>query len=129
MTNRNLHIALNIFIAAVWLVNGLLCKVLNLVPRHQEIVASILGGEYAALLTKAIGLAEIGMAVWILSGIKSRICTMTQIVIVAAMNVLEFIMVPDTLFWGRFNAVFALAFILIVYYNEFDPNKQVTQKA
>jgi hypothetical protein len=33
---------LNYLIAAVWLVNGLFCKVLGLVPRHQEIVATIL---------------------------------------------------------------------------------------
>ncbi len=34
---------LNYLIAAVWIANGLFCKVLNLVPRHQEIVARIIG--------------------------------------------------------------------------------------
>lgn len=53
---------LNFFIAAVWLVNGLFCKVLNLVPRHQEIVATILGQEHARLLTIAIGISEVLMA-------------------------------------------------------------------
>ena len=127
MNNRSLHVALNLLIAAVWFVNGFICKVLNLVPRHQEIVGSILGGEYAALLTKAIGLAEIGMAIWILSGIKFRLCTMAQIVIVAVMNIMEFVLVPDILLWGRFNAVFALMFMLLVYYNEFVLNKSAAQ--
>jgi hypothetical protein len=39
-------------IATVWLVNGLYCKILNGVPRHQEIVCRILGFQYSALLTK-----------------------------------------------------------------------------
>ena len=37
------HQVLHYLIAAVWLANGLFCKVLNLVPRHQQIVARILG--------------------------------------------------------------------------------------
>ena len=107
------------FIAAVWFVNGFFCKVLNLVPRHQRIVSEILGGEYAVLLTKAIGVAEILMAVWVLSGFKSRLCAVTQMVIVALMNVLEFRLVPDILLFGKLNGVFALFFILLVYYHEF----------
>jgi hypothetical protein len=38
------------FIAAVWLTNGLVCKVLNMVPRRQEIVAVIFGNGDARLL-------------------------------------------------------------------------------
>ncbi len=38
-----LHQLLTYAIASVWLVNGLFCKVLNWVPRHQFIVARILG--------------------------------------------------------------------------------------
>ena len=68
------------------------------------------------------------MAVWILSGIKSRFCAITQIVIVAVMNILEFILVPDILLWGKFNAVFALIFMLTVYYNEFILNKPTAQQ-
>ena len=128
MSKIKLHKALSLFIATVWMVNGLVCKVLDLVPRHQEIVAGILGGEYADVLINAIGIAEIGMALWILSGIRSRLNAITQIVIVAAMNLLEFLLVPDLLLWGRVNAVFALAFILIVYYNEFILNKPLPQK-
>ncbi len=61
-------------LAGVWLVMGLLCKLLGWVPRHEEIVARILGNEHAHLLTQAIGLAEIGIAAWILSGILPRWC-------------------------------------------------------
>ncbi len=114
-----LHKTLTLLIATVWLVNGLICKVLNLVPRHQEIVASILGEEYARPLTILIGISEIIMALWILSRFKPKWSAITQIIVVATMNMLEFILVPHLLLWGRFNALFALLFILIVYYNEF----------
>ena len=123
MTTQTAHRILNYFIAAVWIANGLLCKVLNLVPRHQEIVGRILGDQYASPLTKVIGISEILMAIWILSGIKPRFNALTQVLIIVIMNTLEFILVPDLLLWGRFNALFAFLFILLILYNEFVLNK------
>ncbi|MBS1603980.1 MAG: hypothetical protein JST42_15035 [Bacteroidetes bacterium] len=49
---------LNYLISAVWLINGLFCKVLNLVPRHGKIVARIIGGPHAEVLTRLIGFSE-----------------------------------------------------------------------
>ncbi|MEA5138480.1 DoxX-like family protein [Arcicella rigui] len=123
MSKRNIYKLLNYCIAGVWFVNGLFCKVLNLIPRHQQIVASIVSIDYARFLTLAIGLAEIVMAIWILSKISSKLNAWVQIIIVAIMNVLEFFLVPDLLLWGRFNALFALLFITVVYINEFRFNK------
>jgi hypothetical protein len=111
---------LNYCIAAVWLANGLFCKVLNLVPRHQQIVARILGEHYATPLTKTIGVAEIAMSVWIVMGILPRLNAVIQIMVIAVMNVLEFILVPDLLLWGRLNLIFAFMFILVIWCNEFN---------
>jgi len=119
---------LNYIIAAVWIINGLFCKVLNLVPRHQEIVARILGNDHARLFTLAIGISETAMAVWILSGIKRRLNAITQIIIIAIMNTMEFILVPDLLLWGRFNALFAFLFILLIFYNEFYGKNKLAQQ-
>jgi hypothetical protein len=119
MTIRTKHKLLNYFIAIVWIINGLFCKVLNLVPRHQEIVARILGKDHAGIFTIAIGLSEFGMAVWILSGFSTRLNATAQILVIAIMNMLEFILVPDLLLWGRANAIFAFLFILLIHYNEF----------
>ncbi len=113
------HKSLIYFIAFVWLINGLICKVFNLVPRHQEIVGQILSEEYSRPLTFAIGLAEIGMAIWVLSGFKSRLNAILQILVVSTMNILEFIVVPDLLLWGKFNALFAFLFVLLIYFNEY----------
>jgi len=114
---------LTITIALVWLINGLFCKVLNLVPRHQEIVSRIMGEEYSKIATIAIGVSEILMFIWILSGIRSRFCAITQIIIVATMNIIEFILVPDLLLFGRINIIFATVLIIAIYINEFVLNK------
>jgi DoxX-like family len=118
---------LHYFIAAIWIANGLFCKMLNLVPRHQEIVASILGNEHPRLLTLLIGVAEIGMAAWILSGLRRRLNVIVQILVIAIMNSLEFFLVPDLLLWGRVNALVAFAFIVLIYYNGFHLTKKITQ--
>ena len=124
MANNRIHTILTYCIAMVWMANGLFCKVLNLVPRHEQIVASILGETYARQLTLAIGLAEIGMAIWVLSRIKPRLNAVIQMAVVATMNTLEFFMVPDLLLWGKLNAFFAFLFVLLIYYHEFHLNKK-----
>lgn len=123
MKTPTTHKILLYLIAAVWLANGLFCKVLNLVPRHTEIVARILGDTYARPLTILIGCSEILMMVWVLSGIRARWCAIVQAVVIASMNVLEFTLVPDILLWGRLNIIFAFAFIALILCNEFVLNK------
>jgi len=108
---------LSYLIALIWLANGLFCKVLNLVPRHREIVARILGSAHAAELTTAIGFSEIAMAVWIVSGFGTKLNAVTQVIVIATMNSLEFVLAPDLLLWGRWNALYAFLFILLILYN------------
>jgi hypothetical protein len=108
---------MNYILATVWFVNGLYCKLLHQAPRHEMIVARILHTSAAPLLTKLIGIAEIGMSLWILSGYKRRLNIITQIVIIAIMNLLEFILAPDLLLWGRLNALFAFLLILCIGLN------------
>jgi len=116
---KNLRKILTLAIASVWLINGLFCKVLNFAPRHQQIVARILGEDISWLAIKTIGVLEIFMFVWIISKIGSRWCAITQIMIVATMNILEFFLVPDILLFGRINIVVSIIFISAVYINEF----------
>ena len=124
MTKTTIHKLLTYCIAAVWLVNGLFCKVLNLVPRHEQIVAKILGADHSRSLTVLIGLSEIVMAAWIILGYKRKLNAFTQIIVVVIMNTLEFILVPELLLWGKLNSFFACLFVLVVYFNEFYLNEK-----
>ncbi|TXF90410.1 hypothetical protein FUA23_06360 [Neolewinella aurantiaca] len=108
--------ALTYFVAAVWLANGLLAKVLNLVPRHTEIVAGILGPAHARTLTIMIGVSEIAMGLWILTGRYRKQTAVIQIAIILTMNTLESILVPELLLWGYWNPVFALLFCGVVWW-------------
>jgi len=116
-----MHRVITILFALVWLVNGLLCKLLMLVPRHAAIVARILGPAHAGMLTRLIGLGEIGIGLWVFSGIKSRWCAWVQMVLVLSMNVLEAVLAPDLLLWGRVNAVFAALFCGFIYFHSLWP--------
>jgi uncharacterized membrane protein YphA (DoxX/SURF4 family) len=118
-----MHRFFSYLIALVWLANGLLCKVLMLVPRHAAIVARILGPEHASLLTRLIGVGEIGMAAWVLSGYRPRWCARAQIALVLSMNALESWLAPDLLLWGRANAFFAGLFCLLIYAHTFRPRR------
>jgi hypothetical protein len=106
--------ALRILIAAVWLVMGLGAKVLGLAPRHREIVARILGEDHAGTLTLLIGLGEVFLAGWILSGRYPRLCVAAQVGLVAMMNVIEFTIARDLLLFGGWNLLVAVAFMVFV---------------
>lgn len=111
MKRRKIAVALRVCLALVWLVMGLGAKVLGWVPRHEEIVARILGADFAPLLTTLIGWGEVGMAVWILSGIRPRLCAWVQGVLVVTMNLLELALTRDLLLFGWGNGLAALALL------------------
>ncbi len=119
MNTKITHIILTFFIALVWLINGLFVKVLNLAPRHQDIVSQVLGSEHANTFTITIGLLEILMAVWVISRFKIKTNAITQILIVLTMNTIEFTHAQELLMWGKLNFVFAVLFCVMVYYNAF----------
>ena len=107
--------------------NGLLAKVLHLVPRHQEIVARVLSAEYASELTTVIGVLEIGMAIWVWSKLYSKLSSILQIVGVLTMNVIEITLTQDLLFWGKLNFLFATLFVGLIYYKEFVLTKSIKE--
>lgn len=111
-------------IASVWFINGLFCKVLDLVPRHQLIVERITTFSDAGWLTKLIGAAEIAIGVAIVIDYRRKSITQFQILLVLAMNIIEQIFAPDLLLFGRWNFLFAAFFCLYLYaYLIFRKNK------
>jgi hypothetical protein len=75
-------------VAAVWLYQGLWCKLLGGAGRHAEIVGSVplLGAAAAHGLLLAIGAAECALAFWTLSGLRLRAAAVVQTLVLAAMN-------------------------------------------
>lgn len=124
MSLKVTSILIRYFSCIVWGINGIYCKILNFVPRHQQIVSRILGDEYGRELTVLIGVSEIAMIIWILSQFKPKMNAIFQIVVVIAMNLIEYRCAADLLLWGKVNIIFAFLFAMLVYYNQFFINKQ-----
>jgi uncharacterized membrane protein YphA (DoxX/SURF4 family) len=84
-------------LASVWLFHGLFAKVLGLIPRQQAIVGRVLGAALSGPTTALIGVVEVLMALWIVSGKASRWCAALMTLMLAAMNTLELVYATDLL--------------------------------
>ena len=89
--------ALRIANAAVWLLFGVVFKLLNVVPRHRLIVAAVVGEAAATPVTRLIGAGEALMGLWILSGWRPRTCALAQTLAIVTMNVIELSVARDLL--------------------------------
>jgi len=105
-------------VASVWLVHGLYNKLLGGSPRHLAIVQSVpgFGGTTGVRVLTVVGLFEVALAVWILSGRASRRCAGAQTAALLSMNIVELRFARHLLLWPAgllpLNAAFlALAWI------------------
>lgn len=78
-----------VVVGLVWITFGLLFKVLRLLPRHERIVAEILGERVAPWLTRLIGLGETALGLWVLSGLYPAAAAALQTALLLTMNGLE----------------------------------------
>ena len=101
-------------IALVWGINGLWCKVLGGVPRHEAIVARVVdtATDIVGLdLDAAAAAAAAGvLVVWFVSGRWVRLNAAAQVVIVMTMNVIEQLLAPELLLFGPWNFLWASCF-------------------
>lgn len=83
-------------VSAVWLYEGLWCKVLGR-ERHQvQIVEAVprLGPLLGRRFLQALGLVETALAVWVLSGAAPGLCAIAQTGLLVALN-------ANGLVWAR----------------------------
>lgn len=75
-------------IALVWLYEGLWCKLLGRLPSQLAIVEEVprFSAGFASNLLRLLGLAEVLLAVWVLSGIAAPICAVAQVVFLVVLN-------------------------------------------
>lgn len=75
-------------IAAVWLYEGLWCKVLRRLPSQGDIVASVpfLGPTRGPVLLTALGVVECSLAAWVLSGWEPVWAAVAQTLLLVGMN-------------------------------------------
>jgi uncharacterized membrane protein YphA (DoxX/SURF4 family) len=83
-------------VAAVWLYEGLWCKILGRVQSQVEVVKAVprLGSRFGSSFLKALGFFEVALAVWVLAGISPAICAIVQTALLVVLNV-------NGLLWAR----------------------------
>jgi hypothetical protein len=88
-------------VALVWLIHGLYNKLLGGSPRHLAIVQAVpgLAGERGARLLIVAGLAEVAVAVWVLSRRAPRHCAAVQTAALVSMNLVELTFARHLLLW------------------------------
>jgi len=79
---------MRIAVALVWLYEGLSCKLLGSMPHQLDVVASVpvMSSRTAAMLLRAIGVAECALAIWVLSGWQPWTAAIAQTVLLVGMN-------------------------------------------
>ena len=83
-------------VAAVWLYEGLWCKLLGGARSQVDVVTAVprLGPRFGPPFLKALGLVEVAIAVWVLTGIAPGLCAIAQTALLVALNV-------NGLLWAR----------------------------
>lgn len=75
-------------VAAVWLYEGLWCKVLGREPRQVDVVQAVpkIGPIAGKTFLFALGVVETALAAWVLSGRAATLCAWTQTVLLVTLN-------------------------------------------
>jgi hypothetical protein len=83
-------------VAAVWLYEGLWCKLLGRERRQFEIVSAVpgFGPRFGAPFLTILGAAETGLALWALSGALAIPCAAVQTLLLVVLN-------ANGLVWAR----------------------------
>jgi len=83
-------------VASVWLYQGLWCKLMARCPSHAAIVSALPQpfGTIATPLLITIGSFEVLLAIWVVSGWRSRVAAAAQTGLLLLMN-------GGGLIWGR----------------------------
>ncbi len=83
-------------VAAVWLYEGLWCKLLGRTPSQVEVVTAVprLGARFGVVFLKSLGVLEVVLAVWVISGVAPALCAVTQTAVLVTLNV-------NGLLWSR----------------------------
>lgn len=79
---------IHVAVAAVWFYEGLWCKLLNGEPNQVRVIESVpgYGPRLGPQLLKLLGVAEVAIGVWVLTGIAPILCATVQTALLVTLN-------------------------------------------
>lgn len=106
-----------IAVAAVWLYEGLWCKVLGREPHQVQVVEAVptlgpLVGRHGLFV---LGLVETALAGWVLSGVDPGLCAITQTVLLVTLNANGLVWARHIIHDPRGMVVKNVAFLLLAW--------------
>lgn len=83
-------------VAAVWLYEGVWCKILGRVQSQVEVVTAVprLGPRFGSLFLKVLGVVEAALAAWVIAGISPGVCAIVETSLLVLLN-------TNGLLWAR----------------------------
>jgi uncharacterized membrane protein YphA (DoxX/SURF4 family) len=83
-------------VAAVWLYEGLWCKLLGRAQLEAQVVAKVprFGPRFGKAFLKALGAIEVVLAAWVICGIQPGACAIAEVTLLVVLNV-------NGLLWSR----------------------------
>jgi len=82
-------------VAAVWIYEGLWCKLLGGVRSQIDVVTAVPGlGPIAKSFLNLLGVGEVALAIWVLTGIDPGLCAIAQTIFLVLLN-------ANGLVWAR----------------------------
>ena len=83
-------------VAAVWLYEGLWCKILGRMQSQLQVVKAVprLGALFGSPFLKLLGVVEVLLAVWVMAGIAPGTCSVVETAFLVVLNV-------NGLLWAR----------------------------
>ena len=75
-------------VAAVWLYEGLWCKLLRRQPHELRVVEAVpyFGPRVGLLFLQLLGVVEVALGLWCLSGVAPLACAITQTLLLVTLN-------------------------------------------
>lgn len=108
---------IRIAVAAVWLYEGLWCKLLRGEPREFEVVKAVprYGPRFGVPFLMTLGVVEVTLAAWVLSGAAPLLCAIAQTVLLVSLNANGLIWARDVIHDPRGMLVKNFAFLVLAW--------------
>lgn len=83
-------------VAAVWLYEGVWCKLLGRAPLQRQVVEAVSrwGKSWGRRFLLGLGAVEAGLAVWVMWGVAAGACALAETALLVALN-------ANGLLWAR----------------------------
>lgn len=108
---------IRIAVAAVWLYEGLWCKLLRGEPREFEVVRAVprYGSRFGVPFLMTLGVVEVSLALWVLTGAAPLLCAVAQTVLLVSLNANGLIWARDVIHDPRGMLVKNFAFLVLAW--------------